>query len=223
MMKVIEKLKSTARSLAYVRFLLSSSYPSVRDENEFFTEVASSLPSLPESSTLDLGCGMTPRNPFRATIVKGIDLANPRLNADVVTANLFVAPIPFGDGTFHFITAHDFIEHVPRTLLQGGELRNPFIELMNEVYRVLTPGGFFYSKTPAYPHKQAFQDPTHVNIISEDTFPYYLCLNKINTHPWATAYGFRGCFSLINQAWHNAKLLTLMQKTDLPKVEFMGL
>ena len=33
---------------------------------------------------------------------------------------------------------------------------------MNEIYRVLKPNGYFLHRTPAFPAKQAFSDPTHV-------------------------------------------------------------
>ena len=37
---------------------------------------------------------------------------------------------------------------------------------MNEIYRVLKPGEMLLHFTPAYPSKEAFQDPTYVNIIT---------------------------------------------------------
>ncbi len=46
----------------------------------------------------------------------------------------------------------------------------PFLELMNDVHRVLIkPGGLFFSSTPSYPWPMAFADPTHVNIMTEET------------------------------------------------------
>ena len=71
---------------------------------------------------------------------------------------------------------------------------------MNEIYRILAPGGYFLHCTPAYPAKQAFQDPTHVNIITEDTFPTYFCVNQ-SEKPWASMYGFHGAFTLVEQVW----------------------
>lgn len=44
---------------------------------------------------------------------------------------------------------------------------------MNEVHRVLKPNGIFLHQTPAYPSTVAFRDPTHVNIITEETIPHY--------------------------------------------------
>jgi len=74
----------------------------------------------------------------------------------------------------------------------GEVTRLPFIETMNEVWRVLKDGGLFYASTPAYPHAAAFQDPTHVNIITRDTHVYF-------TRPELEGrmYGFKGDFECI--------------------------
>jgi SAM-dependent methyltransferase len=130
----------------------------------------------------------------------------------VVVANLSVAPIPFDDRSFDVVTAFDFIEHVPRIDL-SRDGRFPFVELMNEVHRVLKPGGLFYARTPAYPHADAFQDPTHVNIITEATFRSYFCFHDYGD-PWARMYGFAGNFEMVSQGWAGSWLMTLMRKVE---------
>lgn len=166
--------------------------------------------AVPSTKTLDLGCGVQPRNPFQAEFVHGVDI---RGNAGhhVISADLFNQPIPYGNDSFDFVTAYDFIEHVPRTACENGETRFPFIQLMDEIWRILKPGGLFLSHTPAYPSQQAFQDPTHVNIISEHTFPIYFCFRQ-NQPPLAGMYGLRSSFNLITQKWKNCHLVTLMAK-----------
>ncbi|MEY8878676.1 MAG: class I SAM-dependent methyltransferase [Leptothrix sp. (in: b-proteobacteria)] len=158
------------------------------------------------SKSLDLGCGRQPRNPFNATEVYGIDVRDDA-EAHVVKADLVVEPIPFPDNSFDYVTAHDFLEHVPR-LIYVPQRRNAFIEVMNEVYRVLKPGGVFLSFTPAYPHSAAFCDPTHVNVITEETFPNYFD----NQRCWAVIYGFTGRFEILSQEWRGVHLMTLMRK-----------
>jgi len=156
---------------------------------------------------LDLGCGAEPRNPFDAGTVYGVDLVA-RPERSVSRADLVVEPIPFLDESVDFITAYDFIEHIPRTLYLDGERRHPFVELMNEIWRVLKPGGKFLSHTPAYPHAPAFRDPTHVNIISDETFPLYFD----DEHCMARMYGFNGGFRIESQEWRAPWLVTIMVK-----------
>jgi SAM-dependent methyltransferase len=158
-----------------------------------------------KSVSLDLGSGKYPANPFQASKVIGID--NKAFNdIDVFEVDLFKGRIPFANSTFDYCTALDFIEHVPR-VHQGFRTRFPFIELVDEIWRVLKPGGVFYALTPAFPESIAFRDPTHVNIITEETFPCYFCQPNL----WASMYGFKGKFSLIDQSWSDGKLETFMR------------
>jgi SAM-dependent methyltransferase len=163
------------------------------------------------TKSLDLGSGPNPKNPFNADEVFGIDLElRGDLTSNIKRADLAIEPIPYENDSFEYVTAHDFIEHVPRVLYLP-ERRSPFVELMNEVYRVLVNGGMFLSLTPAYPHTAAFVDPTHVNIITEDTFPFYFG-DAAADSPWATIYGFKGAFSVKLQEWRGPHLLTVLQK-----------
>lgn len=121
--------------------------------------------------SLDLGCGVSPNNIYSADDLYGIDLSPRALKegVEIRAVDLTFEPIPWPCDFFDVITAFDFIEHVPR-LAFIPERRYPFINLMNEIWRCLKPDGIFHSLTSAYPAKRAFQDPTHVNIITEDTF-----------------------------------------------------
>ena len=156
---------------------------------------------------LDLGCGQTPRNKFGAAKLYGIDIRED-LASNILKADLATDAIPFPESYFDFVTAFDLIEHIPR-VIYIPERRNPFVELMNEIYRVLKPGGLFFSSTPAYPHSAAFQDPTHVNIITADTFPLYFD----NKTKWASMYGFSGAFEIHTQVWNGSHLETAMKKS----------
>lgn len=166
------------------------------------------------TTSLDLGCGDKPRNPFDAGVVYGIDLlANPQ-NL-VSAADLALEPIPFSESYFDFVTAYDFLEHVPRLIFarpwNGGAAqvrRYPFVDLMSEIWRVLKLGGKFLSHTLAYPHALAFRDPTYVNIITEETFSLYFDA----THCMARRYGFKGGFYIETQTWQVPWLVTIMEK-----------
>jgi SAM-dependent methyltransferase len=161
------------------------------------------------TKSLDLGCADRPKNPFNADELYGIDI-HEDLPRNIKKADLVMEAIPFEDDMFEFVTAHDLIEHIPRVLYLP-ERRLPFIELMNEVYRVLKMGGMFLSLTPAHPHAAAFIDPTHVNFITEGTFPIYFGDSGSNP-PWGALYGFKGAFTLRTEEWRGPHLLTVMQK-----------
>jgi len=158
------------------------------------------------TKTLDLGSGPNPNNPFNATEVYGVDVRTD-LGANILAADLAIEAIPFESNAFEYVTAFQFIEHMPR-VIYIPKRRNPFVELMNEIYRVLKVNGIFLSVTPAYPHAAAFQDPTHVNIITESTFTCYFD----DTNKWAKIYGFTGNFKVLNQEWMGANLVTQLQK-----------
>jgi len=157
--------------------------------------------------SLDLGCGFNPNNIFNADEIYGVDIRD-NLGNNILKADLAIEPIPFESEFFDFVTAFDFIEHIPRVAYTPHR-RNCFVELMNEIYRVLKIGGSFLSLTPAYPHAEAFRDPTHVNIITEDTLPLYFG----SKYRWGSIYGFNGEFEIESQEWRGPSLLTLMKKT----------
>lgn len=150
------------------------------------------------SNHLDLGCGTNPQNPYRRPNLFGIDIrddAQELLARQGITArqaNLAFDKIPFEDNFFASISAIDFLEHVPRQICLGSsnEIVYPFINLMNEIWRVLAPRGTFLAVTPAYPSPLAFADPTHVNYIARGTHEYFC-----GARPAASIYGFNGRFS----------------------------
>lgn len=66
------------------------------------------------------------------------------------------------DGSVGLIRAVDFLEHVPEK-----------VPLINELYRLLAPGGILLSLTPSSDGRGAYQDPTHVAYYNENSFWYY--------------------------------------------------
>jgi SAM-dependent methyltransferase len=162
-----------------------------------------------QTATLDLGCGVKPKNPFYAHHVFGVDFAE-NLTQRVLSADLAIQPIPHPNSRFDFITAFDFIEHIPR-VAYVPQKRFPFVELLDEVWRVLKPGGLFLSHTPIYPFVEAFQDPTHVNIITSNTLRDYFCGDlRI-----ARMYGFRGNFNMEAEALKGSHLVSILRKVDI--------
>ncbi len=148
---------------------------------------------------LDLGCGTKPRNPYRQERLFGIDIRHglqaPGVEV-IVAANLALQAIPFPDSHFDSVSAYDFLEHIPRVVLDhaSSSSRLPFVELMNEIWRVLKPNGLFYAVTPVFSHEKMWRDPTHVNPITPKSFRYF-------TRPelGARMYGYTGDFEVLRQ------------------------
>jgi SAM-dependent methyltransferase len=149
---------------------------------------------------LDLGCGIAPRNPYGRRELCGVDIRPLESTPQVEfrRANVVLDPIPYPDNHFGSVSAIDFLEHVPRLLstTDGRSTWFPFIVLMNEIWRVLAPGGRLYALTPAYPNQAAFVDPTHVNIITERTHEYFCGDDR-----HGQIYGFEGNFSARRAEW----------------------
>jgi SAM-dependent methyltransferase len=159
----------------------------------------STLTLLPDVH-LDLGCGKRPRNPYGRGRLCGVDIRPLQGSADFEyrVANLITEAIPYEADRFGSVSAFDFIEHVPR-VLSGPDGRGtcfPFIRLMNEVWRVLAPGGCFYALTPTWPNPEVFVDPTHVNVITDRTHEYFCGEN-----PLGRMYGFEGTFIARRAMW----------------------
>ena len=212
--------EASASGTAYLNsFSFSDEARTKVNQLEQIAQQNGNTPALKPLQSLDLGCGSKPNDLFKTGHAFGVDVRNPDNRAEIKLSDLFIDPIPHQSNSFDYITAFDFIEHVPRLVYLERECRFCFVELMNEIHRVLKPGGIFASLTPAFPNQEAFQDPTHVNIITERTFPKYFC----KPHDWAAMYGFTGSFSLIHQSSKpDGKLLTLMRaiKTEIPSLNF---
>jgi SAM-dependent methyltransferase len=162
--------------------------------------------------SLDIGSGPNPKNPFNASTVYGVDIRSYDINESVKKCNLGFDQIPFESKYFDSVTAFDVLEHIPRIGGGVGDVSFPFINAVNEVWRILKVGGVFYSKTPCFPMSEAFQDPTHINIMTEDTIRLYFCDNA-----WARIYGFVGSFKLLDEGWVGGHYFCLIQKTsDIP-------
>ncbi len=205
MRKILKKLKafnSIVITALFSAIKLRKRYPRISSfqkiVDNYFIDNPDYRSKLIDTKSLDLGCGKNPRNPFLADILYGIDIRED-LENNILKSDLSKETIPFETNMFDYCTAFDFIEHIPRLIQVNGDNYSAFIELINEIYRILKPGGLFLHVTPAYPSKEVFQDPTHVNFITEDTFPNYFC----SPNNWASdlGYGFKGDFDLIKQYW----------------------
>ena len=208
-MKIIRQINLYRRLFKLLKGSLSSlsQLPQTKDLQPYFEKYSALTGRSHETTTLDIGCGTNPRNPFAAQTTFGIDIRK-NLEKNIKYADLTVEKIPYPDANFDYITAYDFLEHVPRVIYLP-ERRFPFIELMNEIHRTLKPNGIFFSHTPIYPFSAVFRDPTHVNIITEETFPMYF-YDKTQA---GKMYGFTGSFTVLEQVLVAPHLVSILQKT----------
>jgi SAM-dependent methyltransferase len=149
---------------------------------------------------VDLGSGGRIRNPFNSNRVVGSDYKLPRDQKE--SGNFLICDltksIPLESASISSFSAFDVIEHIPRwERMSSGKIRFPFINFMNEVNRCLKPDGIFIAVTPAFPKSSVFQDPTHVNFITQDTVRYF------TEEGWASnlEYEYAGNFKLVKQSW----------------------
>lgn len=146
------------------------------------------LRSRGESVVVDLGCG------FRKSGNIGIDATSDNTNADLICL-LGFDPLPFPDGVVDEVVCRDFLEHIPKAVYFESvrRLHYPVMHLMDEIWRVLRPGGVFRSWTPMYPHPEVFQDPTHLSAWTIKSMDYFCGV-------YAGAkriYGIQACFEKI--------------------------
>lgn len=164
---------------------------------------------LKNTKALDLGCGSYPKNLFLADSCFGVDLSE-NISLGIKKADLILEDIPFEANSIDYITAYDFLEHIPR-IIYHPERRLAFVNLMSSIWRTLKVNGVFLNVTPVYPFEPSFRDPTHVNHITIETFTLYF--DDKNT--WAKIYGFEGRFKILEQCLMQNHLVTVLQKIAL--------
>lgn len=147
-------------------------------------------------AALNLGCGRgNPPNCYGIDIqdFPGVDLV-----ADLTKG------IPLESDTFDMVLAEDFLEHIP----QG----QPCVDIMQEIYRVLKPGGKLVTHVPSseWNSGAAYQDPYHVSRWVEKTFWYFLSEQY--------GKGFRSLYNI--QCWFKPIVLrTYLNEWNMAYVE----
>lgn len=126
-----------------------------------------------EKNTLDLGCGADLRTEDGHNAY-GTDLSEAVKGENIFKINhiweTMEDEIP--DNSIDKIFAYDFLEHIPTILNYKSffkfHTKFPRIILLNDIWRILKPGGVFESKTPYFaetnPHFAWAQDPTHTDV-----------------------------------------------------------
>lgn len=88
--------------------------------------------------------------------------------ADIVH-DLFTFPWPLEDRSVSEARCSHFVEHLPMEYVDGKDMLFAF---MDEVWRILKPGGTFEVRHPHLQSERAFQDPTHRRFLPAATWAY---------------------------------------------------
>jgi SAM-dependent methyltransferase len=117
--------------------------------------VEASQPKLINELKIDLACGQNKVEGYF-----GID----KVSGDKVDAvvDLEQFPWPIESNSVEDIVCNHYAEHT-----------TDLIKFMDEVYRILKPGGKMKIISPYYTSIRCWQDPTHKRAISEATFLYF--------------------------------------------------
>jgi SAM-dependent methyltransferase len=105
---------------------------------------------------LNLGSGSKTRDGYINIDID--ESAQPDLILDISTG------LPYSDNSVDEIIAYDFLEHIKP---------DKVIFVINEIWRVLKPGGRFEHLTPSTDGRGAFQDPTHVSFWNINSWLYF--------------------------------------------------
>jgi len=147
---------------------------------------------------LNLGCSDEHLDGF-----VNVDVCEP---ADVI-ADLTVT-WPWDDGTVSHIRAWDIIEHLPEPIFT-----------MNEMWRVLEPGGTVEIVVPTTDGRGAWQDPQHVSFWNRNSFFYYTD-GKGERERFGKSYGITARFRVLNAKETNIRKYRMVKLTiDLEAVK----
>ncbi len=79
-----------------------------------------------------------------------------------IVHDLNVIPWPFEDGSFDTAIMYDVIEHLDKP-----------IRVIEEAWRILSPGGILKIRTPSFQHENSWIDLTHIHHLHKKSLDYF--------------------------------------------------
>lgn len=142
----------------------------------------------PEFSVLDIGSADGPAVAFIDEVLQGgsgkkiaMDIIPDGLGSDDILGS--VEDIPVDDESFNVVSAFDVIEHVEHEDVG-----------LEEILRVLKPGGYFFMSVPAYQWAWSKHDEVLHHYRRYTTPRARKALEKAGFKVIKSSYGFRGTF-----------------------------
>jgi len=116
---------------------------------------------------LDIGCGANKQRGFVGMDVRDLH------DVDIVH-DIHRKPWPLPDESVLVAMCSHLVEHIPPVIWTPEHgTRFLFIEFMDEVWRILKPGGECAIACPHGSSQGFLQDPTHCNALNETRFAYF--------------------------------------------------
>ena len=150
----------------------------------------------------DVGCGANKQSPDWFGIdyrkIDGVDLVQ----------DLEKFPWPIPSNSFNVALSSHVVEHI-------NPSHGIFISWMNEVWRILKPGGQFIIGAPYATSPGMFRDPTHCNFVNEETWLYFSPTEKLYHGSLYSIYAPLPWDIKIN-TWHsNGNLEVVLKKLPI--------
>ncbi len=133
---------------------------------------------LPGKRLYDIGCGALP---YPGSV--GVDIV-PLPEVGIV-ADLN-GRWPFDDGSVDGLIATHVLEHVD------------LLPVMEEAYRVLKPGGYFWIRVPHCSFRDFWRDPTHRRMFTVRTFDFW----DAKRPSYVPDYGLQAKFHVVHRTLH---------------------
>ena len=164
--------------------------------------------------SLDIACGAHKQPGWT-----GMDIL-PLPGVDIIH-DLNSHPWPLPDECANRAMASHIVEHIPPVAIGPQGTWFPFIEFMNEVWRVLKFDAEFAIACPHGYSPGYLQDPTHCNAINETTFAYFdpiafdgFLYSFYRPKPWAIKLNVLGEPQLFSNPSGNIEAILVKRRED---------
>lgn len=133
---------------------------------------------------LNIGCGGD-YFPGWINMDRSPEWGNPDLVHDIQRG------LPFCTSSVMEIRAQDVLEHIDPHYM-------PKVDLMNELHRVLAPGGLLKIRVPHLGSPAVWEDPTHVSVWNLEGFRFFtMSAEELKTSMRGRGYGIRAVFEIL--------------------------